>query len=68
MPTRHLFADEHATHGRTLCGLDVIAPDGPRKPRTYRACVYCQNKLRQAERDKPVASKRRSYHDRLAED
>lgn len=68
VPTRHLFSAPDATHGRTLCGLDVKAPEGERKPRTLRDCVPCQNQRRKLDREAPVRNGRRSYHDRLAED
>lgn len=65
MPARHLFADEHATHGRALCGLDVKPPD-PKRMRTWHACVFCQNEARRLEREK--APRRRHHTDRIAED
>jgi hypothetical protein len=62
--TVHQYEDE--TGDRTLCKRNV-----PRRPehdrsRTTRACRWCESE--RAWRDDRNSERRRSYHDRIAED
>lgn len=69
MPFKHQFAEPGATHGRSLCGLDVRPPSPLiTRPRRRGACRECERAKRRLDKNAPRANARRSYHDRLAED
>jgi len=66
MPSRHVFVAPDATHGRTLCGLDVKPPDPLLSKRSWQGCPACKRLAKRLER---VNAPRRKHHtDRIAEE